>query len=114
MAVYAATLNVVSHLLLIHFLGIYASAVSTAIGYGGMAVYRYFHSRKYLTVKFKKSTLFLNILMLAVSFGSYYSCMRIIEILGFLLIFVLSIVLNRRILFSIVQTVKKSKDNILR
>ena len=113
-AVYAATLNVVSHLLLIHFLGIYASAVSTAIGYGGMAVYRYFHSRKYLTVKFKKSTLFLSILMLAVSFGSYYSCMRIIEILGFLLIFVLSIVLNRRILFSIVQTVKKSKDNILR
>jgi O-antigen/teichoic acid export membrane protein len=51
-ALYAAIINAVSHLLLVQWIGLNAAAVSSLLGYGAMAVYRYYHSRKYLTIKF--------------------------------------------------------------
>ena len=106
-AIYAALLNIVSHLALIHFVGIYAAALSTMIGYGGMAIYRYFHSRRYIAIKFSNITLFLSMVMLIISFLSYYCGNKIVQFIAFLLIVFLCFVVNRNMINTIMGTIKK-------
>ena len=65
-AIYAALINIVSHIILIGFVGIYAAALSTMIGYGCMAIYRYFHSRRYIVIKLKNTTLVCTFCMVGV------------------------------------------------
>ena len=103
-AIYAAVLNILSHLILINCLGIYAAAVSTMIGYGSMAIYRYFHSRRYLVIKFSNSTLLVSLLMIGLSFFSYYSGNMIVQIIVLFIMIVLSIKLNLSILKQIMKT----------
>lgn len=102
-AVYAALINIISHLALIHYIGIYASAVSTAIGYGAMAIYRYFHSRRYIVVKFRKKTLICMLIMVLLSFSSYYSEIIYYQIISFVIIATFSVWLNKEILKSVVN-----------
>lgn len=99
-AVYAASINIVSHLLLIKFVGIYAAAFSTMIGYGCMAIYRYFHSRRYLVVKLDNSTLLISVMLIVISLLSYYSHLFILNIIMFCVVVALSILLNYRIFWS--------------
>lgn len=106
-AVYAALLNIISHLLLIHFVGIYAAALSTLIGYGGMAIYRYFHSRKYLVIKFDATTLAFSIILVVVSFVSYYSNNMYFQIAAFFFVAFVSFLLNKETLSGLVASVMK-------
>lgn len=105
-AFYAATLNIISHLLLIKFIGIYAAGLSTMIGYGGMAIYRYFHSRKYLVIKFTNQTIVLSITMLILSFGAYYCNNKIVQAVVLATIVFFSVMLNRNILIEIFRAYK--------
>lgn len=109
-AVYAAVLNILSHLILIRFIGIYAAAISTVIGYGGMAIYRYFHSRKYITIKLNAFILFVSAIMLVISFISYYSGSLIIQIVALAFIVLLCIILNKDILQRVIIIVMKKKS----
>lgn len=106
-AIYAALLNIVSHLALIHFVGIYAAALSTMIGYGGMAIYRYFHSRRYIVIKFSNGTLILSATMLTISFASYYCGNKVIQLLAFFVIVILCFIVNKDMINTILGTVKK-------
>ncbi len=105
-AIYAASLNILSHLMLVRFIGIYAAAVSTAIGYGGMALYRYFHSRKYLIIKFSTSTKILSLVMIIISLISYYCLGKILQIVCALIILALSVIINKRMILSLLSIVK--------
>lgn len=106
-AIYAAMLNMVSHLVLIRFVGIYAAALSTMIGYGGMAIYRYFHSRKYITIKFDNITLFISVIMVTLSLSSYYSGAKTVQILAFLIIVILCFALNKDMIKKIYNIMQK-------
>lgn len=106
-AIYAATLNIVSHLVLIQYIGIYAAAVSTMIGYGGMAIYRYFHSRKYITIKLDNMTRFISVVMITLSIASYYSGSKSIQLLAFLIIVVLCFNLNKDMIKKIYNIMQK-------
>lgn len=106
-ALFAASLNVVSHLVLIHFIGIYAAAVSTAIGYGGMAVYRYFHSRKYMTIKFTRPTVFQTMFMLCASVIPYYIGIKSVQLIGFIFVITGSVLFNKDIISDVRRMLKK-------
>lgn len=109
-AIYAALINIILHLMLINYIGIYAAAVSTMAGYGCMAVYRYFHSRKYMTIKFTYKTTILSIIMIIASFFSYYSKCVALEVIVFLIVAGLSLWCNKAMLSSIWELcVKKIK-----
>lgn len=54
-SIYSAIINIVIHLALIKFIGLYAAAVSTSVAFGAMAVYRYFDLKKYIKLTFPKS-----------------------------------------------------------
>lgn len=105
-AMYAALLNVISHLALIYFCGIYAAAISTAIGYGGMAVYRYFHSRKYMVVKFTKETILISIVMLMISIVSYYSNEKLFQLVAFLVVLFICLYINKDLALKSYLTIK--------
>ena len=112
-AIYAAALNAVSHLILIRFIGIYAAPISTALGYGGMAVYRYFHSRKYMIIRLSNKIIFFSIIMLLISFLAYYSNQKLIQAVALLTIFCLSIVLNKNVLESLIKILKNSFKGLI-
>lgn len=102
-AIFAATLNIFSHLILIKFIGIYAAALSTLIGYGGMAIYRYFHSRKYIVIKLNNFTLLISGFMLGVSLLVYFSENVVIQISGLIIIVLLSLTLNIEIIKTMLE-----------
>lgn len=106
-AIYAALLNIISHLILIRFVGIYAAALSTMIGYGGMAIYRYFHSRRYIIIKFSDSTLALSVVMLTISFFSYYCNDKSIQLMALLMMVVLCFIINKDMINTIIGTIRK-------
>lgn len=106
-AMYAAAINAVSHLALIKFIGLYAAAISTLLGYGCMAIYRYYHSRRYLVIKFDTATLLSTVVLIAVSLVSYYSRKMVFQIVVFIIITIFSYVFNKEILNSAFKTVKE-------
>lgn len=73
------------------------------IGYGGMAIYRYFHSRKYIVIKFDRNTIISSIFMIILSLLSYYSENKFFQLLALLVIVVLSCVLNRELMLETIN-----------
>ena len=57
-AFFATVINLITSFVLIQFLGLYAASISTLLAYAAMAFYRYFDTRKYFTVKLRKTNLF--------------------------------------------------------
>ncbi len=106
-AIFAAIVNVISHLSLIKFVGIYAAPLSTMMGFGFMAIYRYYHSRRYLVVKLYKKNLILSFIMLLVSFVGYYSKVMLLEFISFTFVLLISIYLNKDILINMLKKIKK-------
>lgn len=109
-AIYAAILNIISHLILVKLIGIYAAPISTLIGYGVMAIYRYFDCRKYITVKFTNETMLFTTISVLVSCASYYSINLLVNIISLIFIFLLSIVINKSM---IIETYKMFKNKLL-
>lgn len=110
-AIYAAMLNIFTHLILIKFISIYAAAISTAVGYGGMALYRYFHSRKYITIKFSHETLIYSIFLIVISCTSYYCTQIFIQLIAFIIVCIMSFVINRKLIESVFDILRnKYKD----
>lgn len=103
-ALYAAIINAGSHLLLVGWIGLYAASVSSLLGYGAMAVYRYFHSRKYLTIKISGKVLLSLLAMIVILLLTYYSHNLIFHIIGLVLAIVYFIVLNN----GLIKTILKS------
>ena len=103
-ALYAAIINAGSHLLLVGLIGLYAASVSSLLGYGAMAVYRYFHSRKYLTIKISYKVLISLLVMILIVLFSYYSNTLLFHIIALASVIVYSVILN----IGLIKTVMKS------
>ena len=68
----SAIINIVVDLGLIHFIGLYAAVISTAIAFLVMTIYRHFDVKKYVKIKYKPADLILAILGFAVVTFLYY------------------------------------------
>lgn len=110
-AFYAALINAVSHLLMVHFIGLYAASVSSVLGYWVMAVYRYFHSRRYLVIKFPKKTIVIVFFMIAISLITYYMRKLWFHVIGFAVILIMSIIMNRKLIVSALAMLKSFVKN---
>lgn len=106
-AIMAAVINIISHLLLIRFFGIYAAALSTMIGFGFMAFYRYFHSRRYIVVKLSNKFFIFSIVMMLFSLIGFYSSVYYVQLLAFIIVLIVSIYLNVEMIGSIVIKLKE-------
>ena len=68
----AAAINLIVNLILIWCIGIWAAAVSTALAYGVMAIYRHYDMKKYVVITYDKKTLFAITALYTVATMLYY------------------------------------------
>ncbi|WP_195837847.1 lipopolysaccharide biosynthesis protein [Anaerococcus porci] len=111
-SIYSAIINIVTNLIMIKFIGLYAASFSTLIAYMTMAIYRYFHVRKYINIRIEKKLFLLISIMGTVSILSYYLRILIIHIIAFLIIVILAAIINQKLLNNLLVTLKHFFKNI--
>lgn len=91
----AAILCVVSALVLVNYIGIYASPVSNILGFGVMMIYRCVDLRKYVQIKWDVAYITSAILFAALVIASYYLQNQIVSGVMLLMTAVYAIFVNR-------------------
>ena len=71
-SIIGAIINIIINVVLIKYLGLYAAALSTAISYFVMMVYRHFDLKKYMTITYEKGLLMKTILIFIFAIILYY------------------------------------------
>ena len=90
----SAIINLVVDLALIHFVGLYAAVISTAVAFFVMAVYRHFDLKKYVKIKYRLPDLVMAVLGLIGISAIYYSGNIILYVIGAMLAAGYAIVMN--------------------
>lgn len=85
-SVLAALICLVTDILLIKFVGIYASPLSNLIGFGVMMLYRCCDIRRYVTIRWNQKFIIAFSAMLLVTLFTYYSGIRLLSFMNLLLV----------------------------
>lgn len=102
-SVFAAIINIMINIILIKQIGLYAASVSTLVAYFAMAVYRYFDVQKYVKIKIKKSSIMYVIILTVCTIIAYYLRNNIICLISLIFVIILSIILNKEIIKSLLR-----------
>ena len=97
-AVIGAIVNILINIIFIKYIGLYAAALSTAISYFIMMLYRHFDLKKYVNIKFEKGVLINSIIIFIFSICLYYSHNMILNIVNLLVICIYSVIVNKDII----------------
>ena len=104
-AIIGAIINIVLNVVFIKQLGLYAAAISTAISYFIMMVYRHIDLKKYISIKIDKRMVIESVLIFTLSIIIYYQHNLILNIINLLLVIIYSFIINKKFLFSTLKTV---------
>lgn len=102
-----ALINIVAHLILIKYIGLYAASISTLIAYAVVALYRQIDLKKFVMIKFNKLNLSINILMSILALLAYYYNHQITNIISLIIVVLYAIVINRKFICLIIKEVRK-------
>lgn len=102
-----AVINVLVHLVLVPFAGLYAASVATMLSYAVVAIYRKFDVRKFVSLKFDRWFLVLSTGMVVLTTASYYVNNLVLNCITLAAMIAAAIVLNREIVTQILQGAKK-------
>jgi len=112
---YAAIINLIVHLSLIYFIGLYAAAISTLIAFLVMAVHRHYDVQKYVAIKYIPMNFVIVGLLLLVTVSAYYIDNNIINILSIIVATIAALLLNQKIIkksfYVILAYIKSSTIN---
>ena len=92
----AALINIVVDLVLIKFIGLYAAALSTALAYIVMSIFRSIDLRKIIKIKYDKKLILSIILAFTLSILLYYQKNILLMILNMIIAVLYSIVINKK------------------
>jgi len=107
-AIFAAIINVVSHLLLINFVGIYAAVISTFISYFVFTIYRLHDvNKRYIKVHYNIKAIVLNLIVLAALIVTYYLNICAINIIAVIFTIIYGIIFNKNTIIFIKNTIIK-------
>ncbi len=109
--VIGAIINLVTDILLIKIIGIWAAAVSTLLSTFIIYIYRKFKLRKYVSLKENNLLMSLNIFTLFIAWLSYYSKNIIIQIIILSILILYAIIINRKIIRALIKTLKNHIKN---
>lgn len=104
----AAIVNVTINLSLVHFIGLYAAAISTLASTFIVCIYRMTKMKKFLKLNKDKYTIF-NIIVFGTVIGTYYSNNQLLFVLGAILGTLYAIFLNRSIISTILKKITRKK-----
>lgn len=108
-----AIINIVTNLLLIKYIGLYAASFSTLIAYGGMMIYRCIDVKKYIDVKYPAKKIVKFIIVFLISIYSYYSNTYILQISTLIITVVYALLENKTLLFNVINYLT-SKRKVVR
>jgi O-antigen/teichoic acid export membrane protein len=91
----AAGINIILTLVLMPFIGIYAAAISTAVAFLAMSIFRHYDLKKYVTISYEKGIFFKRGALYAVAMVLYYFNTPVVNIANVLIISFASFYLNR-------------------
>lgn len=102
----AALINIVTDLLLIKRIGLYAASLSTLIAFGSMAMIRYHDINKIVKIKISSNTIISSIILAILVTITYY--IKNLKICGFVLALVTfySVIINRDMIISGFKIIK--------
>lgn len=107
-SIFSATINIVVHLLLIHWIGLYAAAASTLITYITLSAYRIIDARKkYFKIEFDKKFVKLAFITAIFILVSYYSNNLFINACSIIITIMFSITTNKSSLTFIKNIIKQ-------
>ena len=104
-SIIGAVINIVVNIGLVRFLGLYAAAISTAISYFAMMVYRHFDLKKYITITYEKGLLIKTILIFMFAIIIYYQRNLYLDILSLVVVVIYSFLMNKDFLLASWNTV---------
>jgi O-antigen/teichoic acid export membrane protein len=102
---YAAVINLIVNLLLVNFIGLYASAMSTLVAFLAMMVHRHYDVQKYVIVKYDKLNFAKIGTLLLITTSAFYLNNTITNIVSILISAIAALVLNHKILKKAVEVI---------
>lgn len=102
----AAIINIVIDLIFIHSIGLYAASISTLVAFMIMAIYRYYHIKKYIDIKLNRKTMIFSLIMGVIIIILYYINKYIINCMLLLVVLAYSILINKKLIHSISKEIK--------
>lgn len=100
-----AIINIVINILFIKKIGLYAAAISTAISYFIMMVYRHIDLKKYVNIKIEKGLIIKSIIIFTFAIILYYYNNLYLNILNLIVVCIYCFLLNKTFLLSSYGTV---------
>jgi O-antigen/teichoic acid export membrane protein len=91
----AAGINIILTLVLMPFIGIYAAAISTAVAFLAMSIFRHYDLKKYVSISYEKGLFFKIGSLYVVAMLLYYFNTPVANIANVLIISIASVYLNR-------------------
>ena len=106
-AILGAVINIVINVVFIKYIGLYAAAISTAISYFVMMLYRHIDLKKYVSIKLENGLIIKSILIFTFSIILYYQHNIYLDIFNLLVVCTYAYISNKQFLKSSYKTVMK-------
>lgn len=106
-SVIGAIINILVNVVFIKYLGLYAAALSTAISYFVMMVYRHIDLKKYINIKFEKGLLLKTVLIYVFAIVMYYQRNIVLDIVSLIIVVIYCYLLNRKLILTTLSNIKK-------
>ena len=103
-AVLGAIINIVINILFVKRIGLYAAALSTAISYFIMMVYRHIDLKKYVNIQIEKGLILKTIFMFCFVLIFYYLRNIYYQIFSFIVVCLYAVLINKEFLLSTYNT----------
>lgn len=105
--IFSAIINIVAHLGLIKFIGIFAASISTVISCICMIIFRWIDIKKYINIKLSIRLIISMIIMTTYVFISYYINNIFLNIISLIITVIYVLVINKPILNSVIFEIKR-------
>ena len=99
-AILGAIINIVINVLFIKKIGLYAAALSTAISYFVMMIYRHIDLKKYIHITLEKGLVLKTIILFTFAITLYYQNKLYLNILNLMVVSIYAVLINKKILLS--------------
>ena len=106
-AILGAVINIVINVVFIKYIGLYAAAISTAISYFVMMLYRHIDLKKYVSIKLENGLIIKSVLIFTFSIILYYQHNIYLDIFNLLVVCTYAYISNKQFLKSSYKTVMK-------
>ena len=109
----AAIINILTNLVFIKYIGLYAASISTAIAYLVIMIYRHLDIKKYINIKLEYRSIMYTFLILVLLMFMYYYNNIYINCISLIIAITYSLVTNRNSIRIVIKESKKKIENII-